>query len=97
MHSVTSGAVAEALASVLARSNVRTGYITGGSSNNDDWYATFDTPFVDNNYCVICTPHSSSAVCPTSWYTVSQTANGFRLFCLGNVPLIGFEYIAIRN
>ena len=84
---------------VIRGSDIRTGSISGGSSNNDDWYATFDTPFADSNYCIVCTPCSSGGggYCPAGWYTVAQGANGFRLYCNGAAPNDGFFYIAFHN
>ena len=81
------------------KSKIRTGVITGGSANSDNWAATFDTPFEDSNYYVIVTPCSlgGSANCPNGWYTVSLLATGFSIFCNGNAPRNGFHYIAIHN
>ena len=83
----------------FAKSKIRTGVITGGSANSDNWTATFDTPFEDSNYYVIATPYSlgGSANCPNGWYTVLLHATGFSLFCNGNAPKNGFHYIAIHN
>ena len=81
------------------KSKIRTGIVSGGSADNDDWYATFDTPFADSKYTVIVTPFSESGepYCPTGWYVVTLTATGFRLYCKGNAPKRGFQYIAIHN
>ena len=82
------------------KSKIRTGIVRGGSADSDDWYATFDTPFADSNYIVTVTPLSNSGgpFCPNGWYTVDVlTATGFRLYCKGNAPKRGFQYIAIHN
>ena len=81
------------------KSKIRTGIVSGGSADNDDWYATFDTPFADSKYTVTVTPFSDSggSYCPTGWYVVSLTATGFGLYCGGNAPKRGFQYIAIHN
>ena len=82
------------------KSKIRIGETNqGGSANNANWIATFDTPFPDNNYYVIATPMSASGAvnCPTGWYVSDKTATGFRIFCNGNAPLYVFEYIAIHN
>ena len=83
----------------FAKSKIRTGVITGGSTNSDDWTATFDTPFEDSNYYVIVTPCSLGGTvnCPNGWYTVSLFATGFSVYCNGNAPRNGFHYIAIHN
>ena len=83
----------------LAKSKIRTGIVSGGSANSDDWVATFDTPFEDNNYYVIVTPKSlgGGSNCPSGWYIVLQTATGFAIYCNGNAPKNGFYYIAIHN
>ena len=96
MHAVTSNAVADF---ALAKSKIRTGIVLGGSANSDNWAATFDTPFEDNNYYAIVTPQSygGTANCPTGWYTLSLTATGFTIYCNGNAPKNGFHYIAIHN
>ena len=96
MHAVTSNAVANY---ALAKSKIRTGFVSGGSANSDDWVATFDTPFEDNNYYVIVTPQSLGGApnCPTGWYTISLLATGFTIYCNGNAPRNGFHYIAIHN
>ena len=94
MHTVTSNAVAKF---AFDKSKIRTGIVYGGSANNDDWFATFDTPFADSNYTVIVTPQSSTANCPNGWYTVLLSATGFRIYCSGNAPTYGFHYIAIHN
>ena len=81
------------------KSKIRTGIVSGGSADSDDWYATFDTPFADSKYTVIVTPFSESGepFCPTGWYVVESKATGFRLYCKGNAPKRGFQYIAIHN
>lgn len=81
------------------KSKIRTGIVRGGSADSDDWYATFDTPFADSNYTVIVTPQSSSGApyCPNGWYVVTLLATGFRLYCSGHAPQVGFQYIAIHN
>ena len=96
MHAVTSNAVANF---AFAKSKIRTGIVTGGSANSDDWVATFDTPFEDSNYTVIATPCSlgGTANCPNGWYSVSLLATGFTIYCSGNAPRNGFHYIAIHN
>ena len=83
----------------FAKSNIRTGIVTGGSANSDDWIATFDTPFADSNYTVIVTPQSlgGTSNCPTGWYTISLLATGFTIYCNGNAPKNGFHYVAIHN
>lgn len=83
----------------FAKSKIRTGIVTGGSANSDDWVATFDTPFEDSNYYVTVTPCSlgGPANCPNGWYTVSLLATGFTIYCNGNIPRNGFHYIAIHN
>ena len=96
LHAVTSNAVADY---AFDKSKIRTGIITGGSANSDNWVATFDTPFEDSNYYAIVTPCSlgGSANCPNGWYTVSLNATGFAIYCNGNAPRNGFHYIAIHN
>ena len=96
MHAVTSNAVANY---AFDKSKIRTGVITGGSANSDDWITTFDTPFEDSNYYVIATPCSlgGTANCPNGWYSVSLLATGFTIYCSGNAPRNGFHYIAIHN
>ena len=96
MHAVTSNAVAEY---AFDKSKIRTGVITGGSANSDDWTATFDTPFADSNYYVIVTPCSLGGPtnCPNGWYTVALLTTGFSIYCNGNAPRNGFHYIAIHN
>lgn len=96
MHAVTSNAVANF---AFDKSKIRIGEARNGSPNNDDWIATFDTPFPDDNYIVIATPTSASGSvnCPTGWYVSNQTSTGFRVFCNGNKPLYVFYYIAIHN
>ena len=96
MHAVTSNAVADF---AFDKSKIRIGEARNGSPNNDDWIATFDTPFPDNNYIVIATPTSASGAvnCPTGWYVSNQTSTGFRVFCNGNKPLYVFYYIAIHK
>ena len=81
------------------KSKIRTGTVTGGSANSDDWIATFGTPFADSNYTVIVTPCSlgGTANCPNGWYTISLLATGFSIYCNGNAPRNGFHYIAIHN
>ena len=83
----------------LAKSKIRTGFVSGGSANKDDWVATFDTPFPDANYYVIVTPQSlgGTSNCPSGWYTLSLTATGFTIYCNGSAPRNGFHYIAIHN
>lgn len=83
----------------FAKSKIRTGVITGGSANSDDWIVTFDTPFEDSNYYVIVTPCSlgGSANCPNGWHSVLLNATGFSIYCNGNAPRNGFHYIAIHN
>ena len=95
MHAVTSNAVANF---AFDKNKIRMGEARNGSANNDDWIATFDTPFPDDNYIVIATPTSASgaASCPTGWYISNQTSTGFRIFCNGNKPLYVFYYIAIH-
>lgn len=96
MNAITSNAVADF---AFDKSKIRTGIVSGGSADSDDWYATFDTPFADSNYIVIATPLSNSGApfCPNGWYTVDLTATGFRLYCSGGAPRAGFQYIAIHN
>lgn len=96
MHAVTSNAVNSF---AFDKSKIRTGVVTGGSANSDDWVVTFDTPFEDSNYYVIATPCSlgGAANCPNGWYTVSLAATGFTIYCNGNAPRNGFQYIAIHN
>ena len=81
------------------KSKIRTGIVRGGSADKDDWYATFDTPFADSNYTVIVTPQSSAGApyCPNGWYVVTLLATGFRIYCSGHAPQVGFRYIAIHN
>ena len=83
----------------LAKSKIRTGIVSGGSANSDNWVATFDTPFPDANYYVIVTPQSygGASNSPTGWYTLSLLATGFTIYCNGNAPKNGFHYIAIHN
>ena len=96
MHAVTSNAVADF---AFDKSKIRMGFITGGSTNNDNWTATFDTPFADSNYYVIVTPCSfgGGSNCPNGWYTVELLATGFELYCNGSAPKNGFHYIAIHK
>lgn len=96
MRAVTSNAVADF---AFDKSKIRTGVVKGGSANSDDWYATFDTPFADSNYTVIVTPlsHTGGPYCPSGWYVVDKQNTGFRIFCNGNAPQVGFQYIAIHN
>ena len=93
MHAVTSNAVADF---AFDKSKIRMGAINGGSANNDNWYATFDTPFPDANYFVAITPASSAGTCPSGWYILQKSSTGFRLFCKGDVPVSGFQYIALH-
>ena len=95
MHAVTSNAVFDF---AFDKSKIKIGEARNGSPNNDDWIATFDTPFPDSNYIIIATPTSASgaAKCPTGWYVSNQTPTGFRIFCNGNAPLYAFYYIAIH-
>lgn len=96
MHAVTSNAVADF---AFDKSNIRMGFVDGGSANSDDWIATFSTPFPDNKYIAIVAPvsHAGSPYCPTGWYLVDNKQNtGFRIFCNGNAPANGFQYIAIH-
>lgn len=97
MHAVTSNAVADF---AFDKSKIRFGESNhGGSSNNDNWIVTFDTPFPDAAYYVVATPQSASGVvnCPTGWYISNKTTTGFRIFCNGNAPLYVFDYIAIHR
>lgn len=96
MRAVTSNAVSDF---AFDKSNIRMGNVYDGSANSDDWFATFSTPFPDNNYIAIVTPvsHTGSKYCPTGWYVVDNKQNtGFRIFCNGNAPTNGFHYIAIH-
>ena len=96
MHAVTSNAVFDF---AFDKSKIRMGAIVGGSADNDNWYATFDTPFSDADYYVFVTPESLGGAnnCPTGWYIVNKQPTGFRLFCKGPAPLNGFQYIAIHK
>ena len=96
MHAVTSNAVANF---AFDKSKIRMGVIVGGSADNDNWYATLDTPFSDINYYIFVTPESLGGAnnCPTGWYIVSKQPTGFRLFCKGPAPQSGFQYIAIHK
>lgn len=96
MNAVTSNAVADF---AFDKSKIRTGIVRGGSADSDDWYATFDTPFADSNYTVFVTPHSSAGApyCPNGWYVVTLLATGFRIYCSGHAPKVGFQYIAIHD
>ena len=97
MHAVTSNSVFDF---AFDKSKIRIGDSSqGGSPNNDNWIVTFDTPFPDNNYYTIVTPMSASGAvnCPTGWYIVNKQPTGFRIFCNGNAPLNGFQYIAIHK
>ena len=96
MNAITSNAVADF---AFDKSKIRTGIVRGGSADNDDWYATFDTPFADSNYIVMVTPQSSAGnpYCPNGWYVVTLLATGFRIYCKGNAPQVGFQYIAIHD
>ena len=95
MHAVTSNAVADF---AFDKSKIRMGNITGGSANNDNWFVTFSTPFPDSNYNVVIIPSSFAGAtnCPSGWYVTNQTSTGFRIFCNGNIPSNGFQYIAIH-
>ena len=93
MRAITSNAVADF---AFDKSKIRIGYVLGGSANSDNWYATFDTPFTDSSYYVLVTPESSGGSCPSGWYTVQKTLSGFRLFCKGDAPNVGFHYMAIH-
>ena len=94
MHAATSNAVADF---AFDKSKIRMGVIVGGSADNDNWYATFDTPFPDNDYYVVVTPDSGSGVCPSGWYTLQCQSTGFRVFCKGPAPVVRFQYIAIHK
>lgn len=96
MNAITSNAVANF---AFDKSKIRTGIVSGGSADSDNWYATFDTPFADSQYIVTVTPLSNSGApfCPNGWYTVDLTATGFRIYCSGGAPRVGFQYIAIHN
>ena len=96
MHAVTSNAVFDF---AFDKSKIRMGTIFGGSADNDNWHATFDTPFPDADYNVIVTPLSRSGVayCPSGWYVVSKQPTEFSVFCKGPAPLNGFQYIAIHK
>lgn len=78
------------------KSKIRTGFVVNGAADNDNWTATFSTPFADSNYFTIVTPVSSGANCPSGWYTVSHSSTGFKLFCKGTAPTGGFQYLAIH-
>ncbi len=95
MHAVTSNAVADF---AFDKSKIRMGYIVGGSATNDNWIATFDTPFLDSDYIAIVTPESYSGgnSCPNGWYIVNKQSTGFSVYCNGPAPLRGFQYIAIH-
>lgn len=93
MRAITSNAVADF---AFDKSKIRIGYVLGGSANSDNWYATFDTPFTDSSYYVLATPESSGGSCPSGWYTVQKALSGFRLFCKGDAPNVGFHYMAIH-
>ena len=93
MHAVTSNAVANF---AFDKDRIRVGYVLGGSANSDDWYATFDTPFTDTSYHVLVSPESVAGVCPSGWYILQKTSSGFRVFCKGDAPKLGFHYIAIH-
>lgn len=96
MNAITSNAVADF---AFDKSKIRTGIVSGGSADSDDWYATFDTPFADSKYTVIVTPYSESGEphCPTGWYAVELKVTGFRIYCRGYAPKKGFQYIAIHD
>lgn len=95
MNPVTSNGVFDY---AVDKSKIRMGEVTGGSPNNDNWVATFDTPFPDSDYYVMVTPISSAGGdrCPTGWYTVLHLSTGFSVFCKGPAP-DAFRYIAIHN
>ena len=96
MHAVTSNAVADF---AFDKSKIRMGAITGGSADNDNWGAIFDTPFPDSDYYAIVIPSSyqGANACPNGWYMVNKQPTGFSLFCKGPAPLNGFQYIAIHK
>ena len=96
MHAVTSNAVADF---AFDKSKIRMGAIIGGSADNDNWGATFDTPFPDGDYYAIVIPSSyqGANACPNGWYIVNKQPTGFSLFCKGPAPLNGFQYIAIHK
>jgi hypothetical protein len=95
MNPVTSNGVFDF---AFDKSKIRMGEVTGGSPNNDNWVATFDTPFPDSNYGVIITPLSDSGAskCPNGWYVVATASTGFSIYCNGNAPN-AFQYIAIHR
>ena len=93
LHAVTSNAVADF---AFDKNNIRTGFVTGGSANSDNWKVVFDTPFPDNEYRVFITPVSAAGKCPTGWYGVIFTSTGFSIYCNGTAPTSGFAYLAIH-
>lgn len=96
MHAVTSNAVFDF---AYDKSKIRMGTIVGGSANSDNWVATFDTPFPDNEYTAVVIPSSFSGGgnCPSGWYIVNKQPTGFSIYCNGNAPKYGFQYIAIHK
>lgn len=93
MHAVTSNAVANY---AFDKSKIRTGIVTDGSANNV-WNVTFDIPFPDKNYIVIVTPTSFAGTGPSGWYVWNEKQpTGFDIFCIGNAPKVGFQYLAIH-
>ena len=96
MHAVTSNAVADF---AFDKSKIRMGVITGGTSDNDNWVATFSTPFPDNEYTAVVIPSSfgGGGNCPSGWYIVNKQPTGFSIFCKGTAPKYGFQYIAIHK
>lgn len=108
MHSVTSNAVDKALhnPSDIFQGNqgnfvmpngliIKCGVCTGGHYGNDDWNVSFSTAFPNGFFQAFVTPLSTSAVCPSGWYTVNQSLSGFKIFCSGNAPNQGFAWLAI--
>ena len=96
MHAVTSNAVFDF---VFDKSKIRMGAIVGGSANNDNWVATFDTPFPDTEYTAVVIPSSygGGSNCPNGWYMLDKQSTGFSIFCDGAAPQYGFQYIAIHK
>ena len=96
MHAVTSNAVADF---AFDKSKIRMGFIVGGSANSDNWIANFDTPFPDNEYTAVVIPSSfgGGSNCPSGWYIVNKQPTGFSIYCNGNAPQYGFQYIAIHK
>ena len=94
MHAVTSNAVADF---AFDKSKIRMGVITGGTSDSDNWVATFSTPFPDDKYYVMVTPSSFKGDCPMGWYILNKQPTGISVFCKGTAPLRGFQYIAIHE